>query len=60
MNSKYTCISEFIREIFETLKNNSSVNAHLRAYVSGFGDDIFSPDGTILFCYIYLVEVTFE
>ncbi|KAL4085242.1 hypothetical protein QTP88_027101 [Uroleucon formosanum] len=41
-------------------KIKTSVNARLRAFVSEFGDDIFSSDGTVLYCKVCEVKVASE
>lgn len=41
-------------------KIKTSVSARLRAFVSEFGDDIFSSDGTVLYCKVCEVKVASE
>jgi len=41
-------------------KNKTSTSSHLRAFVSEFGNDIFSTDGYILFCKICDIKVAVD
>lgn len=57
-----TCILLFFRDIFETLRNKTSVSVLVcvHAFMSDFADDILSSDGTIHFCKACEVKVASE
>jgi len=45
---------------FKTPKHKKSLACRLRAYVSEFGDNIFTTDGTVLYCTICNIKVSAE
>ena len=55
-HSQYTCDLYTLRSAIEMPKQKASTASRLRQYVTQFGENVFSTDGTILFCKVWEVK----